>query len=352
MLSSLPYPLLQKLKNLKEIQLNAYTSEVQNPNHAHADTDAVAVNNFLSALTRATGALRGIERIRVTSAFVPGVEIPNVGSYVSYSIDNGKNNSHDKKSVSVHANPYDGHSSRLISCLVDKWLLAKSDSDSDRTSGSDGTTKTSTTTVGMEISLPTIVYNWQSVSRHMSGFQHMIRKLTVTDAKDRRYLTDGAISTSLSHFVQCFSQLNEIYVQHYQQDQWTRGYGFPLSKLKGFRVISEALSFIIDPTCTLPSFQFSNDTDALGIDHVRQEIVNAVLKNNSLLSIQLDIRHNDTNILTAEDEATIQQHIENHRKTIRNEIESIGWHSNMEEDKMEYMPSGVSDLIYQYIIPQ
>jgi len=134
--------------------------------------------------------------------------------------------------------------------------------------------------------------------------------------------------------------------------KWTSGYGFPLSKLKGFRVISEALSFIIDPTCTLPSFQFSNDTDALGIDHVRQEIVNAVLKNNSLLSIQLDIRHNDTNILTAEDEATIQQHIENHRKTIRNEIESIGWHSNMEEDKMEYMPSGVSDLIYQYIIPQ
>ena len=53
--------------------------------------------------------------------------------------------------------------------------------------------------------------------------------------------------------------------------------------------------------------------------------------------------------MTAEDETVIQQHMKNHRKAIRNEIESVEWYGNVDDDKKEQMPSDVCDLIYEYI---
>jgi hypothetical protein len=99
------------------------------------------------------------------------------------------------------------------------------------------------------------------------------------------------------------------------------------------------------------------DVPLFGLTRVRQAIVDAVLTNNSLLSIKLDIHDDGKNILTPEDEAVIQQHIDNHKNTVRNDINSIAWRPiawqcSLEDDKKEYMLPGISDLIFQYVVPQ
>jgi hypothetical protein len=56
--------------------------------------------------------------------------------------------------------------------------------------------------------------------------------------------------------------------------------------------------------------------------------------------------------LTADDEATIQLHIENHRNTLRNGINNIMWENSLVEDKMEYMLPAACDIIFRYIMPR
>jgi hypothetical protein len=151
--------------------------------------------------------------------------------------------------------------------------------------------------------------------------------------------------------------LDEICIEDYDQ---SAGPSEPPKLL-----ISQLLSFITSTQYRLTKVTFSTlkapapynyplrcDISHFVLDKVREAIVKSVLQNNSLLSISLDIQNEGHRVLTADDEATIQQHIENHRNTLRDDINRLTWQTSTDDDKMEYMLPGIADLIFQYVMIQ
>jgi hypothetical protein len=195
-------------------------------------------------------------------------------------------------------------------------------------------------------------------STFMLGIQESVTKLTIESVGE--YSDCTAVSTtakSISTFIESFACLDDLRITGYHQT--VRPAAIPDALL-----VSQLLSVISNKACALTSFEFStmreslrSDTSSHGINKVKKAIVNAVLKNKSLLSIKLDIRDNGNsilaskdNLLTAEDEATIQEHIENHRNTLCNGINGIAWQAD--DHKQEYMLPAACDIIFQYTMPQ
>jgi len=87
------------------------------------------------------------------------------------------------------------------------------------------------------------------------------------------------------------------------------------------------------------------------IDRLRQEIVNIVLSNKSLLDVELYVSHGQRGIPTDTDRAVIQQHIQQHRDTLRKGIDSITWVSSENNGKEERMLDDCADIVYEYMTP-
>jgi hypothetical protein len=224
--------------------------------------------------------------------------------------------------------------------MIDRWLLV----DSDRA-----------TTLAVEIPFSSIAKD-EHVT-HMRGISDRVTNLIlVNEGEKAATWTRHANYIALSKFIGSCSNLYEIQIRGYAQDL--------KPGLQDELFISQPFSIICKSDCILTQFTFMtapNDRKSLqgdiashehGIKRIRRAVVKAVLKNKSLLSIILDIRHKGKNILTTEDEATIQQHIEKHIDTLRNEISNIIWQSSIDENKTEYIAPAVSDLIFQYYMPE
>jgi hypothetical protein len=165
-----------------------------------------------------------------------------------------------------------------------------------------------------------------------------VTKLILSDCVDCTRHSASLCMSRVTHCIDLFRNLDEICIHDYHQCRPQCFMRFPPVTSVVSPMLSQLLSCVCDPHSSSTSFtlttssdrynhQLRLDVENCGIDKVRQSIEDTILKNNSLLSIPLDIRHYGRNILTAEDEATIQQHIENHRDTLRNDIKSLTFHT-------------------------
>jgi hypothetical protein len=81
-------------------------------------------------------------------------------------------------------------------------------------------------------------------------------------------------------------------------------------------------------------------------------IVNAVLENSTLVSCTLQIQMDDcSDFLTADDMESITQHIKAHRDQIMKELNQLKWMNGVDASKIESLPPGISQLIYDYVVP-